>query len=164
MKPELSPEEITLRKTFGSFPTGVTIITGMTDERQPTGVTISSFNTVSMHPPMILWSLVNSSKNLPYFQVGKPHLIHILAEDQGGLALSFAKSGVDKFAGIAHEVTASGLPRIPGCVSYLECVSEACHVSGDHTIIVGRILKAETSDQKPLVYAASSFTKLHSSI
>lgn len=161
MKPSLSPEEITLRKAFGSFPTGVTIVTGLTDENKPTGVTISSFNTVSMHPALVLWSLVNSSKNLPYFQVGKKHLIHILADDQGDLALHFAKSGIDKFLDMPHATSSLGLPQLEGCVTYLECETQDCHLSGDHTIIVSRILNIETNDRNPLVYGRSKFIKPH---
>ena len=159
MKPQLSPEDINLRRAFGSFPTGVTIITGLTEDQHPTGVTISSFNTVSMHPPLVLWSLVNTSKNLPYFQMGKPHLIHILAEDQGDLALHFAKSGIDKFQDIPYEKSNGGLPKIDGCVTYLECVTDACYVSGDHTIIVGKIVDIETNNKNPLVYGRSKFIK-----
>jgi flavin reductase (DIM6/NTAB) family NADH-FMN oxidoreductase RutF len=159
MKPRLSPEEFTLRKAFGSFPTGVTIVTGLTDEKKPTGVTISSFNTVSMHPALVLWSLVNSSKNLPYFQVGRKHLIHILADDQGDLALHFAKSGIDKFQDMPHSLSSMGLPQLDGCVTYLECETQDCHLSGDHTIIVSRILNIETNDKNPLVYGRSKFIK-----
>jgi flavin reductase (DIM6/NTAB) family NADH-FMN oxidoreductase RutF len=159
MKPELSPEELNLRRAFGSFPTGVTIITALTESQQATGVTISSFNTVSMHPPLVLWSLVNTSKNLPYFQIGKSHLIHILAEDQGELALHFAKSGTDKFEGIQYENSGLGLPKLEGCVTYFECVTDACYVSGDHTIIVGKILDIETNNKNPLVYGRSKFIK-----
>lgn len=160
MKPNLSPDEIKLRRAFGSFPTGVTIVTGLTADGKPTGVTISSFNTVSMQPPMVLWSLVNSSKNLPNFQVGKSHLIHILADNQGDLALHFAKSGIDKFESLSFQSTSSGLPKLDGCVSYLECVTDACHASGDHTIIVSKIIHVETNDLNPLVYGRSKFTKL----
>lgn len=159
MKPSLTPEEITLRKAFGSFPTGVTIITGLTDENHPTGVTISSFNTVSMHPALVLWSLVNSSKNLSYFQVGRKHLIHILADNQGDLALHFAKSGIDKFENISYTKSSMGLPQLEGCVTYLECETQACHISGDHTIIVSKILSVETNDKNPLVYGRSKFIK-----
>lgn len=161
MKPQLSPEEINLRRAFGSFPTGVTIITGVNEEKHPIGVTISSFNTVSMHPPLVLWSLVNTSKNLPHFQTGKTHLIHILADDQGDLALNFAKSGIDKFQDIPHGLSNSGLPKLDGCVTYLECVTDSCHVSGDHTIIVGRILDVQTNQKNPLVYGRSKFLKLN---
>lgn len=161
MKPQLSPEEINLRRAFGSFPTGVTIITGLNENKNPIGVTISSFNTVSMHPPLVLWSLVNNSKNLPYFQVGKPHLIQILAENQGDLALHFAKSGIDKFQGISHQISDTGLPKLDGCVTYLECVTEYCHISGDHTIIVGRILDVQTNNKNPLVYGRSKFIKIN---
>lgn len=159
MKPQLSPEEIKLRKAFGSFPTGVTIVTGLTNEKNPTGVTISSFNTVSMNPPLVLWSLVNSSKNLPHFQVGRKHLIHVLSNEQGDLALHFAKSGIEKFADILYSLSPEGLPKLPDCVTYFECETQACHPSGDHTIIVSKIISVETSDIDPLVYGRSKFIK-----
>ena len=159
MKPQLSPEELNLRRAFGSFPTGVTIITGLSENKLPIGVTISSFNTVSMHPPLVLWSLVNASKNLPHFQIGKSHLIHILADDQGELALHFAKSGIDKYENVSYTSTQSGLPKLEGCVTYLECITEACHISGDHTIIVSRIKEIQTNDKNPLVYGRSKFIK-----
>lgn len=159
MKSELTPEQLNLRKAFGSFPTGVTIITGLSDENTPIGVTISSFNTVSMNPPLVLWSLVNTSRNLTHFQSKKMHLIHVLSDSQGDLALQFAKSGTNKFENVNFSLDENGLPKLGECVTYFHCETYACYPSGDHTIIVSKIISTQTSDLNPLVYGRSKFIK-----
>jgi flavin reductase (DIM6/NTAB) family NADH-FMN oxidoreductase RutF len=151
-----SPTE--LRKAFSSFATGVTIITGIGNNNQAVGVTISSFNTVSLDPPLVLWSLSERSILVDAFALGKKQLIHVLARSQEDLAMRFAKSTGDQFTGIDVVTGASGLARLPDCVAYFECETIAVHPGGDHRIIVARIMNMYHHEERdPLLFSRSQF-------
>ena len=151
-----SPTE--LRKAFSSFATGVTVITGIGNNCQPVGVTISSFNTVSLDPPLVLWSLSERSVLIDAFAVGKKQLIHVLERSQEDLAMRFAKSTSDQFAGVDLVTTPSGLAMLPDCVAYFECETIAVHPGGDHRIIVARIVNMQDHEERdPMVFSRSQF-------
>jgi flavin reductase (DIM6/NTAB) family NADH-FMN oxidoreductase RutF len=150
-----------LRKAFSSFATGVTVITGMANNGQALGVTISSFNTVSLDPPLVLWSLSERSVLVDAFAVGKKQLIHVLGRSQEDIAMRFAKSTGDQFAGLEVVTTASGLAMLPDCVAYFECETIAIHPGGDHRIIVARILNMHHHEERdPLIFSRSQFMGL----
>lgn len=154
-----SPPE--LRKAFSSFATGVTVITGIGNSNQAVGVTISSFNTVSLDPPLVLWSLSARSVLVDAFAVGKKQLIHVLARSQEDLAMRFAKSTGDQFTGINFTTEASGLTKLQDCVAYFECETIAVHPGGDHRIIVARIVNLHHHEERdPLVFSRSQFMGL----
>jgi flavin reductase (DIM6/NTAB) family NADH-FMN oxidoreductase RutF len=150
-----------LRKGFASFATGVTVITCLDENAGHHGITISSFNTVSLEPPLILWSLKNHSRLMPWVEVGKKHLIHVLERSQEQLAMHFATVKQDQFIGVEHQLTASGLTHIEHCVAYYECETISVHVGGDHNIIVAEVIKLKNYPEKePLIYARSKFVGL----
>lgn len=154
-----SPPE--LRKAFSSFATGVTVITGIGNSNQAVGVTISSFNTVSLDPPLVLWSLSERSVLVDAFAVRKKQLIHVLARSQEDLAMRFAKSTDDQFTGINFTTEASGLTKLQDCVAYFECETIAVHPGGDHRIIVARIVNLHHHEERdPLVFSRSQFMGL----
>jgi flavin reductase (DIM6/NTAB) family NADH-FMN oxidoreductase RutF len=154
-----SPTE--LRKVFSSFATGVTVITGIGERNQAVGVTISSFNTVSLDPPLVLWSLSERSVLNSSFAVGKKQLIHVLERSQEALAMRFAKTSDDQFTGVDYVTQPSGLAKLPDCLAYFECETIATHPGGDHRIIVARILHCNLHEErKPLVFSRSQFTGL----
>jgi flavin reductase (DIM6/NTAB) family NADH-FMN oxidoreductase RutF len=151
-----SPTE--LRNAFSSFATGVTVITGIGNNNQAVGVTISSFNTVSLDPPLVLWSLSERSILADAFSVGKKQLIHVLERSQEDIAMRFAKSTGDQFSGVNLVTTASGLVMLPDCVSYFECETIAVHPGGDHRIIVARIVNMQDYEERdPMVFCRSQF-------
>jgi flavin reductase (DIM6/NTAB) family NADH-FMN oxidoreductase RutF len=151
-----SPTE--LRKAFSSFATGVTVITGIRNNNQAVGVTISSFNTVSLDPPLVLWSLSERSILVDAFTLGKKQLIHVLERSQEDLAMRFAKSTGDQFSGIDFVTGASGLATLPDCVAYFECETIAVHPGGDHRIIVARIINMQYHEERdPLIFSRSQF-------
>jgi flavin reductase (DIM6/NTAB) family NADH-FMN oxidoreductase RutF len=151
-----SPTE--LRKAFSSFATGVTVITGIGNNNQAVGVTISSFNTVSLDPPLVLWSLSERSILVDAFALGKKQLIHVLERSQEDLAMCFAKSTGDQFSGINFVTGASGLATLPDCVAYFECETIAVHPGGDHRIIVARIINMQYHEERdPLIFSRSQF-------
>ncbi len=151
-----------LRNVLGTFPTGVTVITtlGM-PERRPIGLTVNSFSSVSLDPPLALWSISRRSPNLAQFEVGKGHVIHILAQQQAAVALQFANPTEDKFAGIEYRLDeATGAPAIEGCVARLFCETDAVTEGGDHLVIISRVLRHEVSERTPLVFYRGAFVGL----
>jgi flavin reductase (DIM6/NTAB) family NADH-FMN oxidoreductase RutF len=150
-----------LRKAFSSFATGVTVITGIGNNHQPVGVTISSFNTVSLDPPLVLWSLSERSVLMDAFVLGKKQLIHVLERSQEDIAMRFAKSTGDQFVGIDLVTGASGLATLPDCVAYFECETIAVHPGGDHRIIVARVINMQHHEERnPLIFSRSQFMGL----
>jgi flavin reductase (DIM6/NTAB) family NADH-FMN oxidoreductase RutF len=150
-----------LRKGFASFATGVTVITCIDQEQKAHGITISSFNTVSLEPPLILWSLKKHSRLMPWVEVGKKHLIHVLDRSQENLAMHFATVKVDQFDNVDHKLAASGLTQINHCVAYYECETVSVHVGGDHNIIVAKVIQLKNHPEKePLIFARSKFVGL----
>ena len=151
-----SPTE--LRKAFSSFATGVTVITGIGNNHQAVGVTISSFNTVSLDPPLVLWSLSERSILADAFSVGKKQLIHVLERSQEDIAMRFAKSTGDQFNGVNFVTEISGLAKLPDCVAYFECETIAVHPGGDHRIIVARVINTQHYEERaPLLFSRSQF-------
>jgi flavin reductase (DIM6/NTAB) family NADH-FMN oxidoreductase RutF len=150
-----------LRKGFGSFATGVTVITCLDEAQNHHGITISSFNTVSLEPPLILWSLKKNSRFMPWVELGKKHLIHVLERTQEDLAMHFATVKLDQFDSVSHQVANSGLSQIDDCVAYYECETVSVHTGGDHNIIVAKVLHVKNDPEKePLIYARSKFVGL----
>ena len=150
-----------LRKGFSSFATGVTVITCLDAQNNPHGITISSFNTVSLEPPLILWSLKKHSRLTPWVEVGKKHLIHVLERSQENLATHFATVKQDQFIGVEHKLANSGLTQIEHCVAYYECETISMHIGGDHNIIVAKVINLKNHpDREPLIFARSKFVGL----
>ena len=150
-----------LRKGFASFATGVTVITCLDEQQQHHGITISSFNTVSLEPPLILWSLKKHSRFMPWMELGKKHLIHVLERSHEDLAMHFATVKHDELIGVDHQIADSGLCQINDCVAYYECETVSVHTGGDHNIIVAKVLSLKNYPEKePLIYARSKFVGL----
>jgi 3-hydroxy-9,10-secoandrosta-1,3,5(10)-triene-9,17-dione monooxygenase reductase component len=140
------------RNALGSFTTGVTIVTARDRSGADVGLTANSFNSVSLDPPMVLWSLGRKSTNLDAFLAAEHFAVHILAADQDRLSTLFATSGADKFAGLALSRGHGGVPLIGGCSACFECRTAYRYEGGDHVIFVGEVLSFEHSDRPPLVF------------
>ncbi len=150
-----------LRRAFSCFATGVTVITGINQNGKPVGITISSFNTVSLNPPLVLWSIGSQSDLCNSFRIGQKQLIHVLDVNQKDLALVFAKQLDKNNIQMEHQIKPSGLMRLANCLAYFECETIAVHEGGDHHIIVARVLSIEQdSDRHPLLFAQSQFNQL----
>ena len=150
-----------LRKGFASFATGVTVITCIDENQGHHGITISSFNSVSLEPPLILWSLKRHSRLMPWVEVGKKHLIHVLERSQENLAMHFATVKQEQFVNVGHKLAASGLTQINDCVAYYECETVSVHLGGDHNIIVAKVINLKNHPEKePLIFARSKFVGL----
>jgi len=145
-----------LRGALGAFATGVTIITAF-DEALPVGITVNSFASVSLDPPLILWSVSKTATCAEAFRPTSAFCVHVLAAGQDGLAMNFARSGEDKFASLAWGRSEWGAPLLPGCAAEFHCQVEACYPGGDHTIILGRVLAHLVREIPPLLFHRGRF-------
>ena len=146
-----------LRKVFGSFATGVTVVTAVGPDGRPVGITVNSFTSVSLDPPLLLWCLANKSASLAAFAVGASFAVHVLAADQAEVARRFARSGIDKFAGQGIPQDPASAPEVPGALARLDCRVVRLDPGGDHTIILGEMLSARMRSGAPLLFHASGF-------
>lgn len=140
------------RKALGSFATGVTIITTRAPDGTPVGLTANSFNSVSLNPPLVLWSLANTSMSLATFRAAQHWAVHVLATDQEELSARFAKRGESKFAGLDVEEGAGGVPMLQGCSARFQCKTAFQYEGGDHVIFLGEVLAFDRCDAAPLVF------------
>lgn len=147
----------TFRAVLGRFVTGVTVVTTRGPDGTVAGVTASSFNAVSMDPPLILWSLALKAPSLSVFRAARYFAVNILAEDQGDVAMRFARPSENKFASLPIEVGIGGVPLIAGALAHLECEVDNRHPGGDHEIMIGRLLRTYAAEREPLVYHRGKF-------
>ncbi|MDB5730685.1 MAG: flavin reductase-like, FMN-binding protein [Variovorax sp.] len=145
------------RRALGMFATGVTIVTTRTADGSPVGITANSFNSVSLEPPMVLWSLANNARSLPVFSGSKHWNVHILSNEQEALSNRFARAGEDKFAGLALDASAHGVPLIPECSARFQCRTAFQYEGGDHTIFVGEVLQYDSCALPPLLYVTGGY-------
>ncbi len=143
-----------LRKALGQFATGVTVITTIDPETgTPIGRTANSFSSVSLDPPLVLWSINRSSPSASAFLAASRFAVNILSADQIDISGHFAKSGGDKFAGVDWQQGLDGVPLLPGASAVFECSRTAAHEGGDHLIIVGAVDRFTRYDRPGLVFA-----------
>lgn len=140
------------RDALGNFATGVTVVTARAEDGALAGVTANSFNSVSLDPPLILWSLDRSSESLKVLENASHFCVHILAEGQNDLCMKFARSGDDKFDGVEFSEGLGGAPVFAGCLAHFECRNVVHHDGGDHVIIVGEVERFETAEGEPLIF------------
>jgi len=149
------------RDALGFFATGVTIVTGRNRDNDPIGATVSSFNSVSLDPPLVLFSLDHNSETLaPLKETGRC-LINVLSEGQEDLSNKFAKSGAVSWEGVDYQTWDSGCPVLPGALASFECSVFATHPGGDHEIFVAQVERFETDgDGRPLLFHGGRYGRL----
>lgn len=145
------------RTALGHFPTGVTVITARDDLGGAVGLTVNSFNSVSLRPPLVLWSLARSSPKLNIFEQCEYYAVNVLAEGQVALSRSFGGTPHDRFAGIEWEEGLGGAPLIAACAAHFECRNEFRHQGGDHLIFVGQVERFATFGRRSLVFSHSRY-------
>lgn len=148
-----------LRAALGSFPTGVTVVTACTPHGRKAGVTANSFNSVSLDPPLVLWSLARSSASLPVFTEATHWGVHILASNQQWLSERFALGGTDKFAGLSHGSGLGGIPLLKDCAATLQCTTRQRIEAGDHYIFIGEVQALQHSASASLVYQRGRYAR-----
>ena len=152
------PQEF--RQALGSFVTGVTIVTARDGEGRPVGLTANSFNSVSLDPPMVLWSLSLRSGSLPVFRDAESWAVHILAADQQHLSDRFARPSDDRFAGLGDADGEEGAPLIEGYAARFGCRARFEYEGGDHAIFLGEVVAFDRREAQPLVYHAGRYGRV----
>lgn len=154
--------ERTLRDALGMFATGVTIVTTLAPDGAPVGLTVNSFNSVSLAPPLVLWSLAQRAVSLPIFLQAQHYTINVLTVAQRDLAARFAARDVDRWQGVTWSAGHSGMPVLAGAAAVFECQSRSRYPEGDHTILVGEVLhSAHRAGSTPLLYHGGMFYTEH---
>ena len=151
------------RQVLGHFPTGVTVVTASSDEG-PVGLSVGSFTSVSLHPPLVAFCAGASSTSYPRIEAAGHFCVNVLAEDQEEIARIFADKGDDKFDGIGWRPSVvTRAPVINGVLAWIDCQIDAIHEAGDHWIVVGRVLDLEIGHEGgPLVFFRGGFGRYSS--
>jgi flavin reductase (DIM6/NTAB) family NADH-FMN oxidoreductase RutF len=149
-----------LRNAFGMFATGVTVVTTCNSDGRPIGLTCNSFSSVSLKPPLVLWSLSLYSPNLQAFLQAPYFAVNILACDQFELSRRFSSPVRDRFDGVGWASGEGGVPLLPGVAAHIQCRNETRHYSGDHVILIGQVVRYEYRDVEPLVFARGLYRSL----
>lgn len=149
MNMRVDPEQF--RQGLGHLATGVTVVSARDAEDKPYGLTISSFASLSLDPPLVQWSIKTSSYSYPIFAAADYYAVNILSQNQECVSRDFCKP-IDRFATVEWEEGIERLPLIHGAVAWLECAREEILTGGDHAIMIGRVLRLRTFDEMPLLH------------
>ena len=147
---EIDPTEY--RRALGCFATGIAVATALDKDGVKAGITINSFNSVSLKPPLILWSVAEESNSFEVFVAAEHFAVNVLAMHQRDICRRFAAAGGDKFDGLDCGEGIAGVPILPDYSAVFECRTEHRYDGGDHTILVGRVLNFEDRKTDPLIY------------
>lgn len=146
-----------LRHAFGHFPTGVTIVTTRAPDGRPVGLTVNSFASLSLEPPLLSWSLASRSVSREVFRDCDRFAINVLSREQAGLARRFATPMPDKFDGVPTVAAASDMPLLAGALAHFVCRRSDAFELGDHILFVGRIESHAVFEGEPLVFCRGAF-------
>ena len=159
-EPNFSKAEF--RAALGMFATGVTIVTARSSAGELVGLTANSFNSVSMAPPLVLWSLAKSATSMHAFSTGSHYAINILGADQQDLALRFASRDTDRFVGVDFVDGVAGAPLLAGAAATFECFNRSRYEEGDHVIFVGEVERCtQRTGASPLLFHGGKFYTEH---
>ena len=160
-------EQRFLRDVLGCFATGVTIMTARGPNQEPIGLTVNSFNAVSLEPPLVLWSQNCQSSKAPLFAETAYFAVNILADDQEAIARQFASKVPDRFAGVEYhwraepecytELLPESVPLIAGCAAWLICKTSHHYPEGDHIIHLGQIVRCQFTEKAALLFHRGKF-------
>lgn len=146
------------RAALGMFATGVTIVTARAPDGSPVGLTVNSFASVSLEPPLVSWNLARTSSSLAVFQRGTHYAVNVLSAEQQALALRFATPQADRWAGVAWRPGLAGAPLLAGAVAHFECEGSGRHDAGDHVIFIGRVERCDhRAGAAPLLFHGGRF-------
>lgn len=153
-----------LRNVMGSFATGVTIVTTLDHERNPVGLTVNSFSSLSLEPALILWSLQKTSANLDNFLKGEFFCVNILKKEQLDTAWKFAKKDTEKFEHENYSKGVGGVPVLANCLSDIQCKRVEHYDCGDHVLFIGEVQDFNVNEGEPLLFYAGQFGNLEKEI
>lgn len=145
------------RRALSCFATGVAVVTTTEDDGTPVGMTISSFNSVSIDPPLVLWSIAKVARRYEQFVSNQYFVVNVLALHQQDLSTRFSRSGGNEFAGLEWVAGLGGAPILPEYAACFECETENVYEGGDHKIIVGRVCELDDRETDPLIFYRGQF-------
>ena len=149
------------RDALGMFATGVTVVSAVGEGGEPIGVTVSSFNSVSLDPPLVLFSIDGEALSLPALRRASGYTVSVLGAHQAELSKRFASTGTDKWAGLDVEYGVGSAPLIPGAIAGFECRPYAVYDGGDHEIFVGRVVAFRSAPEAaPLIFFGGEYRSL----
>lgn len=154
------PDRRGFRTALGRYPTGVTVVTTRTPDGVAVGMTVNSFASVSLDPPLVLWSVGDDASCADVFAAAPRYVVNVLAADQEGLARRFALPEADRFDGVPTHPGLADIPLIDGALTVLECRLETVYPGGDHRILLGRVERFATRGGKPLLFHEGMFDHL----
>lgn len=146
-----------LRRAFGQYATGVTVVTTRDDTGRPWGMTANSFTSVSLNPPLVLWAAAKSSPSTPAFAEGERFAVNVLASDQHHLSRQFATSGAEKFEGVDLAGGPDDVPVLEGVVAHFVCRRTETVDAGDHVVFLGEVESYAADGGEPLVFHAGGY-------
>jgi flavin reductase (DIM6/NTAB) family NADH-FMN oxidoreductase RutF len=154
-----SVSDTAFRRALSQLAAGTSVVTTCTHDGDKLGLTATAVTSVSLDPPLVLVCVDNRTRTAAALKVHAPFVVHVLAATQQALAQHFASRIPDKFATVAHHMTASGCPLLDGALASIECLPYHLYAGGDHTIVVGRVIEAHVSGDAtpPLIYFRSQF-------
>jgi flavin reductase (DIM6/NTAB) family NADH-FMN oxidoreductase RutF len=150
-------DTVQFRQALSQFATGVTVITGRMHDASMFGVTISSFNSLSLQPPLVLWSLAHTASTMQAFATSRAYVINVLSSDQVDLAYHFARPGAARFDSLPFTLSERGLPVLGGTVAWFECHHRSRHAEGDHAIFVGEVERCHSRPNRTLGFHRGQF-------
>lgn len=145
-------DERQLRDALAQFATGVTIVCARAADARYVGFTANSFNSVSLAPPLVIWSLSHRSASLAAFERAERYVVNVLSTAQVELARRFSRPHADRFANVPFRLGWADAPLIDGCVAWFECRHHALHRTGDHMLFIGEVMRAKRSHGRGLVF------------
>ena len=157
----MSIDQAIFRKVLGHFATGITVVTGLTENKTPVGLTVNAFTSLSLSPPLVLFCLDKRTASIDAFDRGNGFALNVLNIDQKELSVIFSTKVENRFAKVEHTFWDTGVPILTGCLANLECKIEAIHEGGDHLIIVGLVSRLHQSDTgSPLLYFNGDYAQI----
>ena len=146
-----------MRQCLSRFATGVTIVATRGSDGRYVGLTANSFNSLSLDPPLILWSLADTASSLDVFKGQRFFSVSVLSVEQVGIARRFATRMTDRFRGIAVHEGLDGIPLIDGALAWFECERRTQVLQGDHWLFVGEVKRCASADGSPLIFRHGEF-------
>ncbi len=149
------------RNALGMFATGITVVTTRTPAGEPIGLTVNSFNSVSLDPPLIVWSLANELPSRALFEGCEYYAINVLAEDQADLSQRFASRLGEKFTSLEFDSGIGGVPLLAGCCARFQCRNTVRHAGGDHVVFISEVVDFDRAEERaPLLYFGGAYRQL----
>jgi flavin reductase (DIM6/NTAB) family NADH-FMN oxidoreductase RutF len=145
------------RSALSQFATGITIVATRGPDGLLHGLTVNSFNSVSLDPPLVLWSLANKARSMEAFNAASHYMVNVLAASQLELALRFSRHPAKRFDGLDYASSGNGLPILPGVAAWFECRNRSRYAEGDHVIFVGQVERCHVNPTQPLGFYGGKF-------